>query len=57
MGKGEGSRAEAEAHDLSGRAQENSGGAESPMGEGEARELRQCRSQPHDLSGKRHEEL
>jgi len=37
MGEGE-----AEEHDLSGRAEENRGGAESTVGEVEARSLRVC---------------
>jgi len=41
MGKGEGSRAEAEENDLSCGAQENCGGAASTVGEGEARGVRE----------------
>ena len=37
MGEGEGARSEAEGNDLSGWAQENRGGAESTVGEGEER--------------------
>jgi hypothetical protein len=42
MGKGEGSRAEAHAHDLSGWPEENRGGAESTVGEVKARGVREA---------------